>query len=267
MNSEERLKNMKKKSNQPDIEQALGYEHADKRLDILRKISKAGSISEAARESGVSYKAAWQALETLSNLAGVPLIQTAVGGIRGGGAQLTEAGLKLLQGAELFARAKSDALQKLKESPINDINKTGLASLEFRTSMRNHLTCKVKAIKKLGSVAKILLDIGNNQQIESQITSTSLQLLNLQIGQQILALFKATGVQIIDKLPSKNSAKVNVLEGVVAKKTKTGKDTETSIKLEGNQLIVGFANFNSSIKQGMRCYALVDGSSVVIAIP
>ena len=34
---------------------------SDKRIDILRRIKETGSISEAARASGVSYKAAWQA--------------------------------------------------------------------------------------------------------------------------------------------------------------------------------------------------------------
>ena len=47
----------------------------DKRLDILRRIQDTGSISEAARTAGVSYKAAWQAIETLSNLAGSPLVE------------------------------------------------------------------------------------------------------------------------------------------------------------------------------------------------
>lgn len=45
-------------------------ELADKRIDILRRIGDVGSISEAARRAGVSYKAAWQAIETLNNLAG-----------------------------------------------------------------------------------------------------------------------------------------------------------------------------------------------------
>ena len=43
-------------------------ELADKRIDILRRIGDVGSISEAARRAGVSYKAAWQAIETLNNL-------------------------------------------------------------------------------------------------------------------------------------------------------------------------------------------------------
>lgn len=38
---------------------ALGHDSSDKRLDILRRVGEAGSISQAARGAGVSYKAAW----------------------------------------------------------------------------------------------------------------------------------------------------------------------------------------------------------------
>ena len=48
----------------------LGHEASDKRIDILQRLDQVGSISQAARAAGVSYKAAWQALETLTNLAG-----------------------------------------------------------------------------------------------------------------------------------------------------------------------------------------------------
>ena len=69
--------------------QAFGHEATDKRIDILKRIGEVGSISEAARSANVSYKAAWQALETLSNLAGSALVEKAVGGSSGGGARLT----------------------------------------------------------------------------------------------------------------------------------------------------------------------------------
>ncbi|HRL99104.1 MAG TPA: LysR family transcriptional regulator, partial [Acidovorax sp.] len=71
---------------------ALGHALTDKRIDILKQIGGTGSISQAARVVGVSYKAAWQAVDTLTNLAGAPLVVRAVGGAGGGGAQLTEAG-------------------------------------------------------------------------------------------------------------------------------------------------------------------------------
>jgi molybdate transport system regulatory protein len=37
---------------------------------VLRRVGQTGSISQAAREAGISYKAAWQAIDTLTNLSG-----------------------------------------------------------------------------------------------------------------------------------------------------------------------------------------------------
>ena len=39
--------------------QNLGYAQADKRLQILQLVGEQGSISQAARTAGISYKAAW----------------------------------------------------------------------------------------------------------------------------------------------------------------------------------------------------------------
>ena len=86
----------------------LGHEATDKRIDILRQIGQGGSISQAARAVGVSYKAAWQALETLTNLAGVPLVEKVVGGTGGGGAALTPAGQRVLQAAHALAWCVSE---------------------------------------------------------------------------------------------------------------------------------------------------------------
>ena len=84
----------------PRFGDALGHGMSDKRIDILRGIGRTGSISQAAREASVSYKAAWQAVATLTNLAGVPLVERAVGGAGGGGASLTAHGAQLLEMAE-----------------------------------------------------------------------------------------------------------------------------------------------------------------------
>lgn len=53
-----------------NISDALSQNVVDKRIDVLQRIKQYGSISEAARSAGISYKAAWQAIETLSALAG-----------------------------------------------------------------------------------------------------------------------------------------------------------------------------------------------------
>ena len=91
---------------QPRLTDALGHGMADKRIDILRAIARTGSISQAARDVAVSYKAAWQAVDTLTNLAGVPLVERAVGGVGGGGALLTQQGQHLLALADALEQAR-----------------------------------------------------------------------------------------------------------------------------------------------------------------
>lgn len=76
-------------SDSVSLANAFAHGIADKRIEVLRKIAETGSISQAAREAGISYKAAWQAIDTLTNLTGVSLVEKSVGGIGGGGAKLT----------------------------------------------------------------------------------------------------------------------------------------------------------------------------------
>ena len=88
-------------------------ELADKRIDILRRIADVGSISEAARRAGVSYKAAWQAIETLGNIAGGPLVEKVVGGSKGGGTRLTATGEEVLHIADELTRARAEVDEKV----------------------------------------------------------------------------------------------------------------------------------------------------------
>ncbi len=66
----------------------LGYG----RVVLLERIKTYGSISEAARSMNMSYKHAWDLVNSMNRQAGVPLVETFVGGRSGGGARLTRAG-------------------------------------------------------------------------------------------------------------------------------------------------------------------------------
>jgi molybdate transport system regulatory protein len=66
------------------------------KADLLEKIAATGSISAAAREMEMSYSRAWSLVETMNAAFKQPLVEAATGGRRGGGAEVTEAGLKVL---------------------------------------------------------------------------------------------------------------------------------------------------------------------------
>jgi molybdate transport system regulatory protein len=64
--------------------------------DLLEQIAAAGSLSEAARRLRYSYRRAWMLLDAMNCRWPRPLVVTATGGKRGGGAKLTELGRQVL---------------------------------------------------------------------------------------------------------------------------------------------------------------------------
>src|SRR5919206_4913160 len=59
---------------------------------LISLIDSTGSISAAAREMGMSYRRAWQLVEAINGSFNGPVVITAVGGKRGGGAAVTAFG-------------------------------------------------------------------------------------------------------------------------------------------------------------------------------
>lgn len=97
------------------------------KADLLELIRETGSISEAGRRMGMSYKRAWTLVETLNAMFREPLVHSERGGAGGGGASLTgmgEAILALYRGFEADARKAGkgglDALQALASVPADD---------------------------------------------------------------------------------------------------------------------------------------------------
>ena len=66
------------------------------KADLLEAIDRTGSISAAAREMGMSYKRAWDLVNTMNHSFREPLVATATGGSHGGGAQVTDLGYDVL---------------------------------------------------------------------------------------------------------------------------------------------------------------------------
>ena len=67
------------------------------KVDLLESICREGSISKAARESRLSYRRAWDMVNTMNQCFKQPLVASITGGKGGGGAKLTPAGEKVIQ--------------------------------------------------------------------------------------------------------------------------------------------------------------------------
>ena len=66
------------------------------KAELVERIARSGSISAAAREMSMSYRRAWQLVESLNETFREPVVTTAIGGKWGGGARVTPFGERLV---------------------------------------------------------------------------------------------------------------------------------------------------------------------------
>ncbi len=248
---------------------ALGQTSTDKRIEILRLIGRSGSISQAGRDAGVSYKAAWQAIDTLTNLAGVALVERSVGGAGGGGASITAAGQHLLAMADELEQARSSVLARFQQRG-GALQATGaspaLAQFPVRTSMRNQLPCKVLALDLQGQIVRVRLQLAGGAVLVSRITVESAELLGLREALPVLALCKATAVSANRATALDAVDAGNLLLGRATRVARGQSGDEVAAQLDGGLQMVGFAAAASGLRSGHRVAMAVEESAVVIAL-
>ncbi len=67
------------------------------KVELLELLQKTGSITKAAREMNMSYMRAWTLIRTMNRCFKEPIVVSSHGGAHGGGgAELTDAGRKVL---------------------------------------------------------------------------------------------------------------------------------------------------------------------------
>jgi molybdate transport system regulatory protein len=70
----------------------LGYG----RIVLLERIREYGSITKAAKSMEMSYRHAWELVDSMNRQASKPFVESATGGRSGGGAKLTKEGEKAI---------------------------------------------------------------------------------------------------------------------------------------------------------------------------
>lgn len=246
---------------------ALGHGVADKRIDILRQIGQGGSISQAARAVGVSYKAAWQAVDTLTNLAGAPLVERVVGGAGGGGARLTPAGLQLLAAADAMQQARATVLAGLGEGGVVQ---AAAARLAVRTSMRNQWPCTVQGMQACGQIVRVQLrgagHAGAGLQVYARITRESAELLGLRTGSPVQALCKATAVRVLPAGDAPQGPAANHWTARVTRVSRGELGDEVAAQLDAGVQMVGFAQPGLGVRTRSHAVMAVEESAIVLAV-
>lgn len=107
------------------------------KVRLLETIERTGSISQAGRTLGMSYRRAWLLVDDLNRCFRQPVVTTKPGGARGGGAALTRFGRELIKSyRSIETRAATAGKKQLRNLEIALRNGGSGAQKRLKTSIR-----------------------------------------------------------------------------------------------------------------------------------
>lgn len=178
-----------------------------RRMALLAAIQEQGSISAAARQINLSYKAAWDAVHTINSLSPEPLIICTTGGSRGGGASLSPQAEEILTLYQQMQNLHEQFLQHLAQlRPGSPENLELLSKMLVHTSARNSLAGTITHIEADDLHALLTLKAENGPTVQAAITSASCRHLELTPGGPALAFIKASALRLHYQQPAPEAA-------------------------------------------------------------
>jgi len=240
------------------------------RIELLRRIGETGSISRAARAMRMSYKAAWDAIDAMNNMAELPLVERMTGGKGGGGTKLTTYGKEIIETYRILSEEHERFLHNL-SLRINE--KNGhlrlLKSMTMRISARNQLAGEVIHIEKGAVNAEITLDLKGDQQLTAIITNDSLDELDINLGSKVYALFKANAL-ILSREENLKLGVENSFSGTIERIERGSVNHDIVIVLAGGTRLcaqLGTSALDSlDLKIGMKIGAYCKANHILIGI-
>lgn len=239
-------------------------------MALLASLETSRSITAAARAAGLSYKAAWDAVDAMNNLAGRPLVATSVGGKGGGGARLTPHGRELLETYRVvegenrrFVAALNTRLGGAAGSART------LGRMTWRTSARNQWAGAVVGIRRGAVNDELEVRLSSGDVLVAIVTHESANGLALQVGREVVALVKASSVMVGKGRARLPLSARNQFAGMVKRVTRGAVNAEVVIGLRRGQTVAAVITNESArdlkLAVGQRAWAIFKASAVIVA--
>ncbi len=244
---------------------------SDVRISLLEKIGESGSITQAAKAVGISYKTAWDAVDAMKNLSGEALVESLTGGKGGGGTRLTEAGQKLVKTYRMIQKEQERFLSSISEG-LDDFDNSFqlIRRLSMKSSARNQFFGKVTAIRGGSVNAEVEISLNGEDKIAAVITHESLENLGLKIGSEVWALIKASWVILSTEDGDFKISVRNRLRGTVSRLTKGSVNSDVVLTLAGGNTVSAIVTNDSiehmGLEVGAKACALFKASSVILGV-
>jgi molybdate transport system regulatory protein len=242
-----------------------------RRVALLAEIARVGSITQAAKVVGLSYKGAWNAIEDMSNLAGEPLLERMVGGKGGGSTRLTPRGAQLVRNFSLIEQEHARFIERLNGRARGMTQDYALMeSIAMKTSARNQFAGTVRSIRGGAVNDEIELEVIGGLHIVATVTRESRDELGLAVGAKAFALVKASSVILMTESAGVRLSARNQLAGQVTRVVAGAVNTEVVLELPGGGSVAAIITNDSAqalaLVVGSAATAVFKASSVIVGV-
>ena len=241
------------------------------RIALLEALGDLGSIRGAAERVGLSYKAAWDAVQALNNLFEAPLVVARAGGRQGGAAELTDSGRALIAAFHRVESELGQVVERLERGLTGLPEDVGALfwSLGMQTSARNALRGVVTRITDGAVNAEVVLAVAGGVEIVAVVTRESLTALRLATGRPVIALIKSTFVVLAKGEGLVTSAR-NQIAGVVSARLDGPVSSEITLEIAQGKTLVATITRESAeamgLALGQAVTALIKAPHVILAV-
>lgn len=240
-----------------------------RRIALLKQIEQTGSISQGAKNAGISYKSAWDAINDMNTLSEQTIVDRATGGKGGGGAALTRYGQRLIQLYDLLGTIQQKAFDVLSDDdnlPLDSLL-AAISRFSLQTSARNQWfgTVTARDNSQVQQHIDILLADGTTR-LKAAITAQSGQRLGLDEGKEVLILLKAPWVNIT-RDPAQASDADNQLHGAISHIERGEGQCEVLMTLPDGQMLCATVPVADAgdLEEGAEVTAYFNADRVIIA--
>ena len=234
-----------------------------KRIRLLKAIQECGSINQAAKNTHISYKSAWDHLAAMNEISPKPLLERNIGGKNGGGTTLTSYAVRLLQLYDLLEQTQEKAFHILQDENIalsNPLSAT--AKFALQSSARNQFFGTVENMTLQNGNALVSIQIeGLNRPMVASITEKSAVKLGLVLDKEVMLMIKAPWVKLHQNQPHLDE---NLFLGEVRSVTETNHTKESLIAVNGLEFCATI-HANQQIKVGAQTWLSIDPEQIILA--
>lgn len=238
-------------------------------MTLLEAVIQHGSITKAAEIAGFSYKTAWDAVNAINNLLPRPAFITHTGGPRGGGAEVTEEGRRLITAFRRLEEKLGKISNAIVEEGLENERDLLFWGVGLKLSVRNAFHCEIAEILPAPVNVEVKLKVSPKIEITSIITNAAVADLGLAVGRSVVAMVNASSVMLAPEDEAPRISARNKIPGVVVDRSDGGVDSELIVDIGGGKTIASVVTQDAAedldLKPGAKVWAIFKTSHVILA--